>query len=240
MMDEKKPMNGIRVLVVENDVDLARGILGALGEEGLVALWAESGQEGLQLARTYDPRLIALESQLPDRSGCEICRQLRSEGCRMPILLLAGSADDWDQALMTCTGADDWVAKPLDPVNLVFRVRALVRRFAGDLMLVPHERCVLLGDVEVDLALMQVFRQGQAVDLTPTGFRLLCHLVSHPDREFQGDELIKAVWGYVSDLGGERILEAQIRCLWELLEDAPQEPRWLVATPGGGYKFERP
>ena len=86
-------MNGSRVLLVESDVDLARAILGALGDEGLVSLWAESGQEGLQLARTYDPRLIALEARLPDQDGCEVCRQLRREGFPMPILVLAARGD---------------------------------------------------------------------------------------------------------------------------------------------------
>lgn len=233
-------MNGSRVLLVESDVDLARAILDALGDEGLVALWAESGHEGLQLARTYDPRLIALEAQLPDQDGCEICRQLRREGFPMPILLLAARGSEWDRVLSAETGADDWVAKPFDPRNLVSRIRALVRRFAGDLALLPHERCVLFGDVEVDLALMQVFRQGQTVDLTPTGFRLLCLLVSHPDREFAEDELIRAVWGYDSDLGGGRVLDARMRRLQERLEAEPRKPRCLVATADGGYKFERP
>jgi len=202
-------------------------------------LWADTGQQGLALARSQNPHLILLDIRLPDVSGFDVCRQLRAAGKRMPILMLTARDEEVDKVLGLELGADDYVVKPYSLRELISRIRALLRRAYGDLAAVSEGERLTFGEVEVDLERLQVYRQGRLVNLTPTEFRLLRYLVSHPDRPFSRDALIETVWGYDSEVGNERTVDAHMRHLREKLEDDPSNPRWLVTVRGIGYKFER-
>ena len=232
-------MAGERILIVEDERAVARGLEYGLANEGFAVLWARTGQQALDLARSRDPHLILLDIRLPDISGFDVCRQLRAEGMRLPILMLTARDEELDKVLGLELGADDYVVKPYGLRELVSRIRALLRRAYGGLAMASAGDRLRFGEVEMDLERLQVTRQGKLVDLTPTEFRLLRYLVSHPNRPFSRDALIEAVWGYASDIGSDRTVDVHIRHLREKLEDDPANPRWLVTVRGVGYKFER-
>ncbi len=232
-------MSGERILIAEDERAVARGLEYGLQAEGFETLWAATGQEALDLTRSQDPHLILLDIRLPDISGFDVCRQLRSEGRRQPIMMLTARDEETDKVLGLELGADDYIVKPYSLREVTSRVRALLRRAYGELATTPEGSRLGFGDVVLDLEGLQVYRGGHLVYLTPTEFRLLKHLVSNPERAFSRSELIEAVWGYDSEVNQDRTVDVHIRHLREKLEDEPAHPRWLVTVWGIGYKFQR-
>jgi DNA-binding response OmpR family regulator len=228
-----------QILVVEDDRAVARGLEYGLRDEGFTVLWAETGQQALDLARTHNPDLVLLDIRLPDISGFDVCRQIRAEGMHQPILMLTARDEEVDKVLGLELGADDYVVKPYSLRELISRIRALLRRAYGDLAVPPTGKQLRFGELKVDLERWQVMRQGRAIDLTPTEFRLLRYLISNPDRPVSRNELIEAIWGYASEIGSERTIDVHIRHLREKLEKDPADPRWIVTVRGVGYKFAR-
>jgi DNA-binding response OmpR family regulator len=231
-------MAGERILIVEDERAVARGLEYALQDEGYIVLYAETGREALELARTQDPDLILLDIRLPDISGFDVCRQLRQEGKRQPILMLTALDEPVDKVLGLELGADDYVVKPYNLRELIARIRALLRRAYGELSKSSQGETITFGDVVLDLEQLRVTRAGQAIYLTPTEFRLLRYLTSHPNRPVSRENLIEAVWGYDSDIGSDRTVDVHIRHLRQKLEPNPADPRWLVTVRGFGYKFQ--
>jgi len=232
-------MSAERILIVEDERAVARGLEYGLTSEGYDVLWASTGRQALQLARSQEPHLIVLDIRLPDLSGFDVCRQLRAEGSRVPILMLTARDEEVDRVLGLELGADDYVVKPYSLRELISRIRALLRRTYGDLAVAPREAQIAFGPIEVDLERWLVYRDEGLVDLTPIEFRLLRYLVTHPGRPFSRGALIEAVWGYDTLVGSERTVDVHIRHLREKLEADPAHPRWLVTVRGVGYKFER-
>jgi two-component system response regulator VicR len=231
-------MAGERILIVEDERSVARGLEYGLTKEGFAALWAETGQQALDLARSQEPHLILLDIRLPDISGFDVCRQLRAEGKRQPIMMLTARDEEMDKVIGLELGADDYVVKPYSLRELISRIRALLRRAYGELSAVSQGNRLTFENVEIDLEKLQVYRRGQLVYLTPIEFRLLRYLASNPERPFSRDELIEKIWGYDSDIGSDRTIDVHIRHLREKLEDDPADPRWLVTVRGVGYKIQ--
>lgn len=231
-------MAGERILIVEDERAVARGLEYALTREGFQVSWADTGQKALALARSQDPHLILLDIRLPDISGFDVCRQLRAEGKRQPILMLTARDEELDKVLGLELGADDYVVKPFSLRELVSRIRALLRRAYGELSMASSGNVLSFGDLVLDLERFQVLRRGQVVDLTPIEFRLLRYLASNPGRPFSREHLIETLWGYESDIGSDRTVDVHMRHLRQKLEDDPANPRWLVTVRGVGYKFE--
>jgi len=230
-------MSGERVLIVEDERAVARGLEYGLTKEGYTVLWADTGKKALQLSRSENPDLILLDIRLPDISGFDVCRQLRSEGRRSPILMLTARDEEVDKVLGLELGADDYVVKPYSLRELTSRIRALLRRAYGDLAVPQEKERLTFGDLEIDLERLSVRRRGALVDLTPIEFRLLRYLAAHADRPFSRDALIEAIWGYDSSVANERTVDVHMRHLREKLEDDPSNPRWLLTVRGIGYKF---
>ena len=177
-------MAGERVLIVEDEPSVARGLVYGLTQEAFVVFHAETGRQALDLARSKDPHLILLDIRLPDVSGFDVCRRLRAEGMRQPILMLTARDEETDKVLGLELGADDYVVKPYSLRELVSRIRALLRRAYGELATTSVGGRVRFGDLEMDLERLLVTRRGKLVDLTPTEFRLLRCLVINPGRPF--------------------------------------------------------
>ncbi len=232
-------MAGERILIVEDERAVARGLEYGLSKEGFQTLWAADGERALDMARTRDPHLILLDVRLPDISGFDVCRILRQEGRRMPILMLTARDEELDKVLGLELGADDYVVKPYRLRELIARLRALLRRAYGDLAGATGTDRLIFGNLELDLEALQVTRDGKIVLLTATEFRLLHYLASHPDRIFNRSALIEAVWGYDAPVGYDRTVDVHIRHLREKLEEDPSNPRWIVTVRGLGYKFQR-
>jgi DNA-binding response OmpR family regulator len=231
-------MSGERILIVEDERAVARGLQYGLAAEGFDVLWADTGKKALEMARQDDPKLILLDIRLPDISGFDVCRQLRSEGARQPILMLTARDEAIDKVLGLELGADDYVVKPYDLRELIARIRALLRRAYGELAEASQGERINFGDIEVDLEGLRVSRAGRQIFLTPIEFRLLRYLISRLNRPISRETLIEAVWGYSGDLGADRTVDVHIRHLREKLEADPANPRWIVTVRGVGYKFE--
>lgn len=230
-------MTNERILIVEDERAVARGLEYALQREGYTVLWAENGQRGLDLARAETPHLVLLDIRLPDINGFDVCRRLRAAGQRCPILMLTARDEELDKVLGLELGADDYIVKPYSLHELLARIRAQLRRAYGELATQASGGRLRFGDIEIDLDRLQVTRRSQPVDLTPTEFRLLRQLVHNPDRPQSREVLIEAVWGYESDIGSDRTVDVHVRHLREKLENDPANPRWLVTVRGLGYKF---
>jgi len=226
-----------RILIVEDERAVARGLEYGLRNEGFDVLWAENGRRALELTRSQAPNLILLDIRLPDLTGFDVCRQLRSEGRRQPILMLTARDEEVDKVLGLELGADDYVVKPYSLREVISRIRALLRRAYGELA-AGTPVTIRFGQIEVDLERMLVSRAGASIELTSTEFRLLRHLLAHPQRPFGRDQLIELVWGYASEIGSERTIDVHMRHLRQKLEDDPANPRWLVTVRGAGYKFQ--
>jgi DNA-binding response OmpR family regulator len=227
-----------KILIVEDERAVARGLEYALQAEGFKVLIAETGMDALELSRAEDPNLILLDLRLPDISGFDVCRQLRQEGKRQPILMLTALDEPVDKVLGLELGADDYVVKPYNLRELIARIRALLRRAYGELSEASQGEKITFGDVIVDLELLRVTRAGEPVYLTSTEFRLLRYITSRPNRPLSRETLIEAVWGYDSAIGSDRTVDVHIRHLREKLEPDPAQPQWFVTVRGVGYKFQ--
>lgn len=228
-----------RILIIEDERAVARGLRYALEKEGFQVSVAHTGREGLQLARSEAPDLIILDIRLPDISGFDVCRELRKD-LKQPILMLTARDEETDKVLGLELGADDYVTKPYGLRELISRVRALLRRAYGDLVIGPQGARITVGDLVLDLERQQVTKRGTLVNLTSTEFRLLSYLATHPDRPFTREELINAAWGYAQFFGDERTVDVHIRHLREKIEDVPAAPRYIVTVRGVGYRFQTP
>ncbi len=166
-------MTGESILIVEDEPAVARGLEYGLSREGFEVLWAETGQAALDLARTRDPHLILLDIRLPDISGFDVCRQLRAEGQRQPILMLTARDEELDKVLGLELGADDYVVKPYSLRELISRIRALLRRAYGELAVTAPGNRLRFGDIELDLERLQATRDGELVEASSTAFKTL-------------------------------------------------------------------
>lgn len=232
-------MSQNRILVVEDDPALARSLHIALEREGYTILAASTGGEALQLARSASPSLILLDLRLPDLSGYDVCRRLRSEGLRMPILMLTARDEEADKVVGLELGADDYVVKPYSLRELISRIRAQLRRAYGELADLAGASRLIVGPLELDQERMQMRREGELVELTPIEFRLLRFLAAKPDRAFAREALIEAVWGYEGGVDSQRTVDVHIRHLRQKIEREPSQPELLVTVRGVGYMLTR-
>ena len=230
-------MSEERIVLIEDDPAVAKGLSFALEQEGYAVMWAADGSSGHRLVAGQSPHLIILDIRLPDTSGFDLCRKLRQEGFRQPILMLTARDEEVDKVLGFELGADDYVVKPYQLRELLSRIRALLRRAYGELSRRSSNEKITFDDVTIDLELLQVYRDGRIVYLTPTEFRLLRYLVSHPDRPVTRDQILEAVWGYHAEVGYDRTVDVHMRHLREKLERDPTHPRRLITVRGHGYKF---
>jgi two-component system response regulator VicR len=230
-------MPGERILIVEDERAVARGLEYALVKEGFSVLWAETGRRALELARGQDPHLILLDIRLPDISGFDVCRQLRAEGKRQPILILTARDEELDKVLGLELGADDYVVKPYHLRELIARIRALLRRAYGDLASASPGEHLVFGEIELDLEQLQARRKGEVVYLTPTEFRLLRYLASHSNRPFSRAALIEAIWGYEETIGSDRTVDVHIRRLRSKLAAIAPDAQVILTEWGVGYRL---
>ena len=230
-------MSGERILVIEDSASVARGLEYGLGKEDFAVRCARDGTSGLELFRTWNPRLLILDIRLPDMSGFDVCRSIRGEGRREPILMLTARDEEMDKVLGLELGADDYVVKPYQLRELVSRVRALLRRAYGELAASAGSERISFGDLVIDPDRMAVERDGRRVNLTPTEFRLLRYLAERPERLLSRAQIIEAVWGYTADIGYDRTVDVHVRRLREKIEDDPAAPRWIQTVRGFGYRF---
>jgi DNA-binding response OmpR family regulator len=222
-----------RILVVEDDPDIADLVARYLEREGYLVERAASGREGLNLVAAKPPALLILDLMLPEVDGLEVCRLVRGteRTAAIPIIMLTARAEESERIVGLEVGADDYIAKPFSPNELVARVRALLRRTQRSAP--PAGRSISYGSIAVDSEQHTVSSSGHAVTLTAKEFLLLEYLLQHRGRVLSRDVLLSDVWGY-RYTGGTRTVDVHVRRLREklpLLVDA------LVTVKQFGYKL---
>ena len=230
-------MTGEKILVVEDEPAVARGLIYGLESEGFQVQWAEDGKSALELVRQRDPHLLLLDIRLPDISGFDVCGQLRKEGKILPIIILTARDEEVDKILGLELGADDYIVKPYSIREVISRIRAQLRRSYGELATASIGRRYRFGDIDVDFEQFMVLRGGEPVSLTPTEFKLLRYLIQQRNLPISRQKIIEAIWGYDSDVESERTVDVHIRHLRTKLEENPAKPRWIITVRGIGYKF---
>lgn len=235
MVQETKAKEGKKVLIIDDDVLLARLIEHNLSRIEVKVIKAYTGYEGISLVRTQQPDLVILDIVLPDIDGWEVLQRIRQIS-KVPILMLTikESEDDIVQALNH--GADDYCTKPVGMAELAARVQAIFRRAE----LYQSREQVEFADqlLRINLAEQRVFKDGKEVRLTPTEFNLVHYLLTRAGRFIRPREILSQVWGqeYVDDVDLLRT------CIWQLrrkLEPNPAHPRYIINRPGFGYMFNR-
>ena len=227
-----------RILIVEDEQDIAELVALHLGDLCDETVIASDGHTGLRLATSEQWAVIILDLRLPGPDGLEICRTVRREHPYQPILMLTSKSAELDRVLGLETGADDYLTKPFSILELVARVRALFRRIenmqhAGA---ATSDALINAGPLSIDAETREVTLDGQVVDLTAREFDLLNHFARNPGRVFRRAELLDKVWGYGHE-GYEHTVNSHINRLRAKIEDNPSHPEMIVTVWGVGYKF---
>jgi two-component system alkaline phosphatase synthesis response regulator PhoP len=226
-----------RILVVEDNTDLAFGLQTTLETEGYEVDVAYDGRSGLERARQLEPDLILLDLMLPELDGYSLLREARRTGLQMPVLILTARAEEADKVLGLDWGADDYVTKPFGTLELLARVRALLRRPpAQDNGGGTRSALEQFGDVEIDTASHTVLRGGTAVSLTPKEYDLLLALIERRGAVATRDELLKEVWEYEANVM-TRTVDMHIAELRRKLERDPAKPRHILTVRKVGYRL---
>ena len=222
-----------RVLVVEDDTGIRLGLVRNLEFEGHRVLATGEGEEGLRLALDEQPDLIILDIMLPDLSGLEICRLVRREGLKMPILFLSARGEEADRVDGLQLGADDYITKPFGVREVLARVDASLRRSK---ITDGVDEPLRFGPFRLDFDQRRLYRDGETIDITDREFTLLSFLVRNSERALSRDAILREVWGYGYE-GTARTIDNFITRLRRKLEDDPRRPKRILTVRGHGYRF---
>ena len=226
------------ILVVDDEPTLRETLVEALETDGFRVVSAADGREALTVFRAERPDLVLLDLMLPELSGVEVCRIIRSESS-VPIVMLTAKDSELDKVVGLELGADDYVTKPFSLRELSARIRALFRRSEQAVAVDAPPAGVDLGRVQVDLAGHRLLRDGEPLPLKPKAFELLAFLLRHPGQVFTRDQLLERVWGY--DYAGEtRTVDVHVHWLRSQVEEDPAAPKFIHTVRGVGYVFRRP
>jgi DNA-binding response OmpR family regulator len=225
-------VNAGRLLIVEDDLALLRGLKDNFGARGYEVATAENGALGLELALEHTPDLILLDIMLPKVNGYEICRALRERGLEMPIVMLTARGQEEDVVLGLNLGADDYVVKPFRIAELAARVRAFLRRRRRS-----SEQTIVFGECELDLRARKLHRGGVRVELTAKEFRLLEHFATRPGCALARDGILDAVWGR-SVIVTPRSIDRCVATLRAKIETDRHRPMFIRTIRDIGYRFE--
>jgi two-component system alkaline phosphatase synthesis response regulator PhoP len=221
-----------RILIVDDEPEMVRGLEDNLRFEGYQTVAAADGARGLALALSEAPDLILLDVMMPGLSGWDVCRQLRARGLDTPVIMLTARGAEVDRVQGLELGADDYITKPFGVRELMARIRAVLRRPG------PRQKFeeFAFGDVRVHLRARQAFKTGREVRLTRKEFDLLRYLVEHPGEVITRDRLLDEVWGY-DRFPTTRTVDTHILRLRQKFEDDPERPAHILTAHGQGYRF---
>lgn len=228
----------MRILVVDDDPPSVKMISFLLREEGYSVLTAADGEEALRLVQEERPALVILDVMMPKVDGLEVCRRLRRQMVDVPIIILSAKGETADRVQGLELGADDYLPKPFEPMELLARVKAVLRRTETYLPNGLAQERLTVGGITLDpLTHTAHFADGRSVPLTPTEFRLLYCLMRNAGQTLTHDTLLERVWGGDYE-GDSNPLPVYIRRLRAKIEERPDQPQRLVTVRGLGYRFE--
>ena len=233
-----------KILVIEDEANIRELVMYNLKANGYDAIEAEDGISGITLAYKENPDLILLDIMLPGKDGYEICRELRSEGIEIPIIMLTAKSEEVDKVLGLEFGADDYIAKPFGIRELLARIKAVLRRV--DMNGTPsgdsgeseeNAESITAGDIVIDQSRHEMTVQGTIIDLTYKEYELLSFLAKHRGRVYSRDELLDKVWG-IDYVGETRTVDVHIRHLRQKLGENQNGDDYIETIRGRGYKLK--
>ncbi len=225
----------MKILLIEDEAGLILTLTDRLQSEGFAVKSAADGESGLQLASTETFDLIVLDVMLPKKNGCDVCRDLRQKGIDTPILMLTAKGETIDKVLGLKLGADDYLTKPFEMMELLARIEALLRR-------APHQTANNLaetfrfGDVAIDFRRAEITKNSQSIELSAMEFKLLQFLIENRGAVHSRDKLLDEVWGYDA-MPSTRTVDVHVAWLRQKLEPNPKHPQFIQTVHGFGYKF---
>lgn len=220
------------VLIIEDDLKIAELLRMYLSKDGFSVQISPDGAQGLAAFRASEPELVLLDLMLPGMDGWEVCRQIRQDGSKAPIIMITAKSETIDKVQGLEMGADDYVSKPFDMKEVMARVHAVMRRYEGG----DRPRKLSFDSLEIDMDAFTLTVAGQVVDTPPKELELLFHLASSPNRVYTRNQLLDEVWGF-DYFGDSRTVDVHVKRLREKLENVSEQ--WVLKTVWGvGYKFE--
>ena len=226
----------MKILVVDDEKLLVKGITFNLQNEGYEVEAAYDGATAVELARRGDFDLIILDWMMPEKSGSEACMEIRTFS-DVPIIMLTAKSEDSDKIMGFACGADDYVTKPFNILELKARIRALLRRASGSRRQQKESSLLEYRGFTLDMSQRVALREGRVVDLTAKEYELLEVLMKNPRHVFSREKLMDRVWGYTY-AGDYRTVDVHIRRLREKLEPDPAQPKYILTKWGVGYYFQ--
>ena len=225
-----------RVLVVDDEKLIVKGIRFSLEQEGMEVDCAYDGEEALEKAKTGDYDMILLEIMLPKLTGLEVCQQIR-EFSSVPIIMLTAKGEDMDKILGLEYGADDYITKPFNILEVKARIKAIMRRTRKEEKKESFGKTLVSGDLKLDCEGRRVFIAGREINLTAKEFDVLELLAKNPNKVYSRENLLNLVWGYEYP-GDVRTVDVHIRRLREKIEAVPSDPKYVHTKWGIGYYFQ--
>ena len=227
----------MKILVVDDEALLVKGIRFNLQNDGYEVITGCDGMEAVELARSQSPDLIVLDVMMPRLDGLEACTRIR-EFSDVPIILLTAKAGDMDKLLGFDQGADDYLTKPFNILELKARIRAMLRRSGGSAPKEAPKNELVGGSIRLDLDGRNAYRGDELADLTAKEFDVIEFLMRNPNRVYSRDDLLNTIWAYEyrSDI---RTVDVHIRRLREKLEENPAQPKHIMTKWGVGYYFKK-
>lgn len=223
-----------KILLVEDEAGLRLTLTDRLRSEGYEVESAEDGAAGYERGLAGGHDLLILDVMLPHKNGFDICRDLRAQGLRAPIMMLTARGQTVDKVLGLKIGADDYLTKPFEAMELLARVEALLRR--GGPAAPESATSYRFGDVFIDFKRTEVRRGSEELTLSAKEFQLLKYFIEHSGETLSRDVLLEKVWGYEST-PSTRTVDVHVAWLRQKIEDDPKKPKWVQTVHGMGYKF---
>jgi DNA-binding response OmpR family regulator len=229
-------MENVKVLVVEDESSIRKFININLERSGFEVIEAESGEEGLKKLIEYSPEVIVLDIMLPGIDGFEVCRTIREKKSDAVVIMLTAKGQDMDKIVGLELGADDYMVKPFNPLELVARIRANLRRInkpAED-----DKNIIATGKIKLDITAQKFYKDGVDIELTPREFAIVKVFMENQGKALSRDELLNHIWGrnYFGDI---KTVDVHIRRLREKIEDDPSEPKLIETVWGFGYRWRK-
>lgn len=227
------------ILICDDDADIRSALKIYLSNDEYNILEAENGRQALEMVEKEDIHLLLMDIMMPVLDGIRALTMLRENNNNIPVILLTAKSQDTDKILGLNAGADDYITKPFNPVEVIARVRSQIRRyirFGGSGDAVAKSNILRNGSIELDVSAKTVTRDGEPVNLTPTELMLLKFFMENPEKVFSPKEIYKNVWGD-DPLGAENTVTVHIRHLREKIEIDPANPDYLKVSWGHGYKM---
>ncbi len=224
----------IKVLVVEDEPSIRKFLSINLNREGFEVLEAASGEEALHIVKRVKPSVVVLDIMLPGIDGFEVCQHIRKAIPNIVIIMLTAKSQDMDKIMGLELGADDYMIKPFNPLELIARIRANLRKInnaKGQL-----KKSIAIGELELELEAQRFYKRGIEIELTPIEFSMMKMFMENKNRAFTRDEILNIVWGR-SYFGDMKTVDVHIRRIREKIEDNPSKPIVIETVWGIGYRF---